>query len=157
MFPVRSILWPSDGSENAFKALEAAAEIAVRFSADIHALQVVHQVPTVVGAGFSPVAVKGFDVPLYEQELLRSAEEELKQTLQVKLPEEVKASAHVIVGIPSDEIVLFAQNNSIDLIVMATHGRTGISRFMLGSVAEKTIRQSTIPTLVIPVKETAND
>jgi nucleotide-binding universal stress UspA family protein len=153
MFPVKSILWPSDGSENAFRALEAAEEIALKFGADIYALQVVHQVPTVVGAGFSPVAVKSFDVPLYEQELLASAEDDLKQKLLAKLPQEIKTFIHVKVGIPADEIVLFAQENSIDLIVMATHGRTGISRFMLGSVAEKTIRQSTVPTLIIPMKE----
>ncbi len=153
MFPVKSILWPSDGSENAFRALEAAEEIALKFGADIYALQVVHQVPTVVGAGFSPVAVKSFDVPLYEQELLASAEDDLKQKLLTKLPQKIKTFIHVKVGIPADEIVLFAQDNSIDLIVMATHGRTGISRFMLGSVAEKTIRQSTVPTLIIPMKE----
>ncbi|MGB3211277.1 MAG: universal stress protein [Desulforhopalus sp.] len=151
MFPVSSILWPSDGNEPSFRALEAAIEIAEKFNADIYALQVVHQVPPIIaGAGFAPMAIKGFDVPLYQDELVKTAENDLNRIISKKVPKAIKVISEVRIGVPSDVIKEFAEDNSIDLIVMATHGRTGLSRFMIGSVAEKTIRQSTIPTLIIP-------
>ncbi|MEE4241180.1 MAG: universal stress protein [Desulfopila sp.] len=150
MLPISSVLWPSDGSEQSFKALQAAVEIASRFEAKLYALQVVQQVPTVTGAGFTPTAIQGFDVPLYEQELIKMVEQELHDTLSTKVPEGLEVISRVKLGIPADTIVDFAQENSIGMIVMATHGRTGLSHFMIGSVAEKTIRQSSVPTLIIP-------
>ncbi len=154
---ITSILWPSDGSEPSYKALDAAIGLARKFKARLYALQVVHQVPTVTGAGFAPVAIQGFDVPLYEQELMKTAEQELHQTVSDKVPEGIEVTARVKIGIPAEAITDFAKDNNISMIVMATHGRTGISHFMLGSVAEKTIRQSTIPTLIIPASEKAQD
>jgi len=154
---ISSILWPSDGSEPSYKALDAAIELARKFKARLYALQVVHQVPTVTGAGFAPVAIQGFDVPLYEQELMKTAEKELHQTVSDKVPEEIEVTARVKIGIPAETITDFAKDNNISMIVMATHGRTGISHFMLGSVAEKTIRQSTIPTLIIPASDEDQD
>lgn len=150
MLNISSILWPTDGSEPSFKALEAAVEIAQRFKAKLFAIQVVHQVPTVMGAGFAPVTIQGFDVPLYEQELLKSAENELHQTVAEMVPEDIEVTARVKIGLPAETINDFAEENEIGMIVMATHGRTGLSHFMLGSVAEKTIRQAKIPTLIIP-------
>ncbi len=65
-------------SESSFKALEVAVEIAQKFNAVLYALQVVQQVPPLVtGSEFAPMAIKGFDVPLYQQELLKNAENEL--------------------------------------------------------------------------------
>ncbi|HKJ64091.1 MAG TPA: universal stress protein [Desulfopila sp.] len=150
---ITSILWPSDGSQPSYKALDAAIELARKFKARIYALQVVHQVPTITGAGFAPVAIQGFDVPLYEQELMKTAEKELHQTVTDKVPGEIEVTARVKVGIPAETITDFARENNISMIVMATQGRTGITHFMLGSVAEKTIRQSTIPTLIIPAPD----
>jgi universal stress protein A len=154
---ISSILWPSDGSQPSYKALDAAIELARKFKARLYALQVVHQVPTVTGAGFVPVAIQGFDVPLYEQELMKTAEEELHQMVSDKVPEEIEVRARVKIGIPAETITNFAKDNNVSMIVMATHGRTGISRFMLGSVAEKTIRQATIPTLIIPASDEDQD
>lgn len=150
MLSISSILWPSDGSEPSFQALQAAVEIAQRFKASIHALQVVYQVPTAAGYGFEPVQIHGFDVPLYEQELIKMAEEALQQTVADRIPKEIEVTAKVKIGIPADVICDYAKENDIGMIVMATHGRTGLSHLMLGSVAEKTIRQTAIPTLIIP-------
>jgi nucleotide-binding universal stress UspA family protein len=158
MFPVSSILWPTDGGEPSYKALEAAIAIAEKFNARIYALRVVAPVPPLVGpgyvqmvgAGYEPMAIKGYDVPLYQQELLKSAENDLSQVVAKKVPKEIEITREVKIGTPAEVIIEFAQEKDIDIIIMATHGRTGISRFMIGSVAEKTIRQSTIPLLVIP-------
>jgi nucleotide-binding universal stress UspA family protein len=154
MFPVASILWPTDTSESSFKALEAAVEVAQRFNAVLYALQVVQQVPPLVaGSEFAPMAIKGFDVPLYQQELLKNAENDLQRVIARKIPLGIKVNSEVRIGITADVINQFAKEKNIDLIVMATHGRTGFSRFMIGSVAEKIIRLSTIPTLIIPGRE----
>lgn len=156
MLPISSILWPSDGGEPSYQALEAAVEIAGTFNARIYALRVVPPVPPLVaGTGFAPMAIKGFDVPLYQQELLRAAEKELSQAILNKVPGGIEVAQHIKIGEPAEVINEFAQENSIDLIVMATQGRTGFSRFLVGSVAEKTIRQSTIPLLIIPVASDA--
>ena len=152
MFSISSILWPTDGSESSSIALQAAVEIAQKFNADLYALQIVPPVPPLaVGAsGYTPVAIHGFDVPLYQQELFKSTENQLSQTVTEKIPDEIKVISEVKVGYPADVIREFAQEKNIDLIVMATHGRTGLSRLMIGSVTEKTIRESNIPTLTIP-------
>lgn len=154
---ISSILWPTDGSEASYKALDAAIELSRKFKARLYALQVVHQVPIVTGAGFSPVAIQGFDVPLYEEELMKTAEQELNQMVSDKVPSEIEVTSRVKLGIPAETIIDFAKDNNISIIVMGTHGRTGISHFMLGSVAEKTIRQSTIPTLIIPLSDEERD
>ena len=151
MFPVTSILWPTDGSESSFKALEAAVEIAQKFSAVLYALQVVPPVPPLVlGSAGSPTAIQGFDVPLYQQELFTGTESQLLQVVSEKIPQEIKVISEVLVGNPADKIIEFAHENNINLIVMATHGRTGLSRILMGSVTEKTIREANIPTLTIP-------
>lgn len=158
MFPVLSILWPTDGGEPSYKALDAAIGIAEKFNARIYALRVVAPVPPLagpgyapmVGAGYEPMAIKGYDVPLYQQELLKSAENELSQVVAKKVPKVIEITHDVKIGTPAEVIIEFGREKNVDIIVMSTHGRTGISRFMIGSVAEKTIRQSTIPLLVIP-------
>jgi nucleotide-binding universal stress UspA family protein len=53
-------------------------------------------------------------------------------------------------GIPADDILNYAAENGVDLIVMSTHGRSGLSRWFSGSVAEKVIRHSTVPVLICP-------
>jgi nucleotide-binding universal stress UspA family protein len=158
MFPVSSILWPTDGGEPSCKALEAAIAIAEKYNARIYALRVVAPVPPLAGPGYAPMvgagyesmAIKGYDVPLYQQELLKSAENDLSQVVAKKVPKKIKITREVKIGTPAEVIIEFAREKNIDIIIMATHGRTGISRFMIGSVAEKTIRQSTIPLLIIP-------
>ncbi len=73
------------------------------------------------------------------------------QKIADKVPDSVTVEATVEIGKPSDVIINFAKERQVDLIVMATHARSGISHFFIGSVTEDTIRRSTIPILVIPV------
>lgn len=151
MFQVTSILWPTDASDSSYAALEVAVAIAQKFNSVLHALQVVQQVPPLVtGSTFGPMAIKGFDVPLYQQELLNNAETYLQHVVSQRIPHELKVHSEVRIGSTAEVIKEFAQEKKVDLIVMATHGRSGFQRFMIGSVAEKTIRLSTIPTLIIP-------
>ncbi len=151
MLPISSILWPSDGEKPSFMALKAAVEIAREFKARLYALRVVNQVPPLVlGTAYVPMDIKAFNVPMYQQELLKTAEADLSQVVKKNVPQEIEVVVNVEVGFPAEVINEFALKNNIDLIVMATHGRTGVSRLMLGSVAEKTIRHSSIPLLILP-------
>ena len=59
----------------------------------------------------------------------------------------------VLDGYPSNEIIDFAENNNIDLIVMGTLGKTGLERFLIGSVAEKVVRGSKVPVMVVRGEE----
>jgi nucleotide-binding universal stress UspA family protein len=154
MLPIISILWPSDGEKPSYIALQAAVEIAREFKALLYALRVVNQVPPlVVGTAYVPMMdTKAFDVPQYQQELLRTAEYDLSQAVKEKVPPEIEVVVNVEVGFPAEVINEFAQKNNIDLIVMATHGRRGFSRLMIGSVAEKTIRHSSVPLLILPTR-----
>jgi len=62
----------------------------------------------------------------------------------------ITARVEVLAGNPAEEILKYSQKNDIDLIIMSTRGRSGISRLVFGSVAEKVIRGSTIPVLIKP-------
>jgi universal stress protein A len=150
MLPISAILWPTDGSKPALRALNVAIELAQTFKAKLYALQVVNQVPTISETGFTSASEIGFDVPLYEQELLNTAKDTLNNTVVEKVPKTVEVETHVELGVPADVIIDFAGQKNVSLIVMSTHGRTGISHLVLGSVAEKTVRKSSIPVLTIP-------
>lgn len=150
MQPIRKILWPTDASEPSVRALDKAIELARHFEAEIYGLQVVSQVPTFADTGIVDAPVVGFDIALYEEELRKAAMTTLEETIKDRVPEGIRSEAHVEVGNPPDVIVEQAEKYGVDLIVMATHGRSGLSHVLLGSVAEATVRSSPVPVLVVP-------
>jgi len=147
MLPLHSILWPSDASEPSIRALQIAVELAKQNDARLFGLQVVPQVPVYADAA---VPLTTFDIPRYEEELKIAAQKQLQKTMADLVPEGIRMDGRVELGKPSDIIITFAIEQKVDLIVMATHARTGLSHFLIGSVTEDTIRRSTIPVLVIP-------
>jgi nucleotide-binding universal stress UspA family protein len=150
MFPVKKILWPSDASESANQALETAIEVAKQFNAKLYGLQVVTEVPTLTDTG---PPMSGLDIPKYEEELRKGAQEALKELVKVKVPDSIEVETFIEMGKAAEVIITFAKEKEIDLIVMATHGRSGLSHLILGSVAENVIRHSPVPTLIIPNKK----
>lgn len=88
-------------------------------------------------------------------EILRSMEGSIEKELEPWREEAARASGRpvsivVIPGVPADGIVHFAADRRFDLVVVATHGRTGVRRLVLGSVAERVVREATVPVLVVP-------
>ena len=150
LLPIKSILWPSDASEAANQALEVATELAKQFGAKLYGLQVVSEIPTYTDAIPS---MSGLDIQQYEQDLMQAARKSLEETLADKVPDNIEVEAAILIGRAADLIVDFAKERKIGLIVMSTHGRTGLSHLMIGSVAENVIRYSQIPTLIIPGKK----
>jgi nucleotide-binding universal stress UspA family protein len=149
------ILVPLDGSRFGSRAIKYAEEIAHRFGSKMYLVQVIKPaVPmtgsAVVGPGEDIAAAKTA-VQIAQDEDKRNAAK-AKRYLQRKSREirqhQVVSSHIVLVGKPASSITGFAQQNKIDLIVMTSHGKGGLKRAILGSVADEVMRESGKPVLV---------
>jgi universal stress protein A len=145
MLPFKKILWPTDFSEPSFEALDAAKELALRFSAELTIVHVVSSLPVVP----TPPGPTSFNVSLYEEALLDSAKASMEDIIAKRIPDGISVRSAVTTGLVADEIVQEAEKQRIDLIVIATHGETGWRRLVFGSVAEKVVRTAPCPVLVI--------
>lgn len=132
------VLVPIDFSEVSFAALATASE----FVNDISHLHVIHVLPELHPA--DPAVI-------YNAVTDESRKQHAGQVLQQKLRElgYEKAEVFVAIGDPSREIANYAKTNQADLLVMPSHGRTGLKHFLLGSVAERVVRLSACPVLVL--------
>lgn len=133
-----NVLVPTDGSEPAQGATEQAYEIADRFDATLHALFVIDvDENTPLNLSAEPV-VEG----------LRREGEKLTQEVAAGAPGGLETVTAVEQGNPDEQILEYADAEDVDVIVMGSHGRRGLDRFLLGSVTEKVIRQSDCSVLV---------
>ena len=146
------ILVPLDGSELAERALRPAFEMAEKFSSAVVLLRVVgpEEVPVVALPGMG-----GLYYDLQQADDRRAHEEATgylysQRTQWLGLVQSVQTE--VIVGFPAEAILEVAQAKPIDLIVMSTHGRSGLSRLLYGSVAEGVLHGAQVPVLLIPSK-----
>jgi len=147
MNPVRQILVPTDFSEPSQVTLDYAAALARSFDASVDVLHV-WEVPAFV----PPTAffeVGGADTPLVEI-VRKSAESKLGEFIAdaKKRGVQVRASFAEL-GAPSHVIAEFARTRGYDLIVIGTHGRTGLSHALIGSVAERVVRHASCPVLAV--------
>jgi universal stress protein A len=143
---IRSILLPTDFSECGNYALSYAASLARSFGASILCVHVIEpMVPTVGYSGMTePLPIADIADQLEdsaERELLKLAECEECAGLQV---EEL-----IVHGEAASEIVRVAKERSVDLIVVSSHGRTGLGRILFGSTAEAIVRHAPCPVLVV--------
>ena len=151
MLPLKKILCPVDFSEPSRLALSAAAELAAQFDAELIVLHVAPEVP-VVGPGIAnPIGQMsaGFDVESYQREIFEASQKELEGLIQNSVPAGRQARAMTSVGQAASEIVDQARELGVDLVVIATHGRTGWRHLVFGSVAEQVVRLSDPPVLTI--------
>lgn len=145
MIPIRTILAPTDFSSHADAALRYACGLAETFSARLHLLHVLNEV---VPVGPDPLMASVLPPDYY-----RETEADSHAALAKKLdpawgrPAAVETSVHW--GQPVDVVVEYARTHGIDLIVIATHGRTGLSHVLLGSVAERIVREAPCPVLTV--------
>jgi nucleotide-binding universal stress UspA family protein len=141
---ITRILVPTDFSATSEVALDYAITVASRFGASLHLLHVVDD-PFVGGAFGSEVYITS--VPTMRVHLVDEAETRLCRLLP--LCRRVAARSQVRVGRPPEVIREVAEEQGIDLIVMGTHGRTGMAHLLLGSVAEKIVREAPCPVLTV--------
>ncbi len=144
----KKILVPLDGSGFAEMALRHARAIAECFDSEVIMVRVMVSPFTLV----SPEMVLAGDEE--QMQLLRQhAELYLKGRKGEVCQEGIKCRAIVLEGPIARTIVDFAESEGVDIIVMSTHGRSGLDRWVFGSVAEKVIRAASCPVLLIPAKE----
>jgi universal stress protein A len=136
------ILAPTDFSEYSQQAIQYARELAQTFGATLMLLHVVELPPYPI-EGLLPSHLGGTLLEDLEQQ----ATSDLAQVLAKEA--EVKVVHRVVIGIPYRTIVEIAEAEKADLIVMATHGRTGFSHLFMGSVAERVVRTAPCPVLTI--------
>jgi nucleotide-binding universal stress UspA family protein len=143
----KKILVPLDGSELSEHALEHLRAIAGGPKAlKVVLLRIVE--PVVIPLAGGQYAVKQ---ALETREQADTDAKNYLNKLAGQLEEEGMSVKTVIThGMPADDILNYATKNKVGLIIMSTHGRSGISRWLFGSVAEKVIRHSTVPVLVSP-------
>jgi len=140
MIQLERILVPTDFSECSERARSYAVEIAKRFEAELHLL---HAVP--------PIAIPAY-MGYVPDELVEPKEGARKSLQQWDTPalQDVKSVERVVVlGTPFVEIVRYAREQNVDLIVMGTHGHSGLTHALIGSVAEKVVRKASCPVLTV--------
>jgi len=138
---VARILVPVDFSEASEAAVDHAKEIALTYGAEINLLHVVEE-------PFYP-SNYGLDAMSFPtQEVVDRVEKQLGEMVREKIGYE-HAMVEATVGHPVDGILDYVDTREIDLVVLATHGRTGLDRMLLGSVAERVLRRSPAPVFVV--------
>ena len=159
----RKILIPHDGSQFASEALPHVLAIESGFNSEIILVQIVESWLQ-INARLDPIPLfaAGFstsELALQMQEAeTKTAEHnlnQLKQELESCGISQIKTL--VLSGIPGDEIVKTAKNEGCDLILMSTHGRSGLGRVFIGSVADQIIRQAGCPVLLVHPKGDFNE
>ena len=143
MYIVRNILVSTDFSDFSTAAIEYASSLALLYGARIHLVHVIEPGPVV---GVHNVEL---NTSMLMNELETSAEEEMRKFVYWKLKNNTNLEQVILQGEPHREIVRYAQEHEIDLIVIASHGRTGLAHMLMGSVAEKIVRLSPVPVLAV--------
>ena len=146
MVRIRQILVPTDFSATSDAALDYAREVASRFGASLHLLHVL-QDPFVAGPLVADAYVA--DTPGVRTTILDDARARLAHRVARRDRETFDVSAEAVFGRGADTIVEYAADRHIDLIIMGTHGRTGVAHLLLGSVAERVVRTAPCPVLTV--------
>ncbi len=140
----KKILLPIDGSKHALKAAEHAFWLADNSHGEIIALHVVET------SSFSDIRAR--DLKKEMKEMLKDeGDQTLEELMEFSQKKNFQGNitAKVEEGSPAEKILHLAEDDSVDLVVMGTSGKHGIDRFLIGSVAEKVVRNSTSPVLVV--------
>ena len=148
MTGIRKILVPVDFSESSAAALDAALSVAERFGAEIEVLHV-WEPPKFVRPDLMVWMEHEGEAESLAEYTQGEAKKELDQLLASVDRGQTKVVARFEVGDAAPTIVKTAEDRGHDLVVVGTHGRTGLSRFFLGSVAEKVVRRSPCPVMTL--------
>ena len=150
MKPFEKILTAIDFSESSDFAFEYALTLARQFQAELTIMHVINE----------PVDLRGFYVPhisfeQLEKEIEVGAEKMMEKFCQTRMGDFTRYTTAVVAGIPYEEILRKAKETGASLIVLGTHGRTGIDHLIFGSTAERVVRSAACPVLTIrlPVTE----
>lgn len=141
------ILTAIDFSENSDYAFEYALTLARQFQSELTILHVINE----------PVDLRGFYVPhisfeQLEKEIEEGAEKMMERFCQTWMNDDISYKTAIVSGVPHEEIVRKAAEIGASLVVMGTHGRTGLDHIIFGSTAERVVRGASCPVLTIRLK-----
>lgn len=144
----KTILFATDFSPSSEHAFRYALSLARKFEARLGIIHVINE----------PVDLRGFYVPHISFDQLEAEIEQGARKLMEGFCEKhaggyAGVETFVVPGIPYDEIIRKAQEISADLVVVGTHGRTGLDHVLFGSTAEKVVRKSPVPVMTIRIPE----
>lgn len=141
---IKKILVPIDFSENSVKILQASLYFAMSCKAQLHFIFVVQSFED-----YSGFFVPHMPIARFEEELLQSSEKKMQEYLGENLPSDLPHQSKVLSGDVAEEIVMYAEAEKIDLIIMGTHGYKGLEKVLFGSVAEKVVKTASCPVMTI--------
>ena len=150
MIDLKTIVVATDLSDNSMQAVAYACGLAEQFGAHVHLLHIVSH----PFADFAETCQKDFGRKFdeYEQERQRAAEEELGKMSTGALSDPQRVTQVVQCGFPVADIPRYADDVKADLLILGTHGRTGLKHVLMGSVCESVVRRSQCPVLTVRSK-----
>lgn len=149
MLKIKKIIWPTDFSEPSLEALKTAVRIGDHFDAELVCVHVFEPTPTTS----EWADASNLSIPLPLQEERTRALKALEELADGCLPETLKRRLIVEIGDVPADLLKIIERETADLLVIATHGRTGWRRMVFGSVAEVVIRDATCPVLTIKMPD----
>ncbi|OEU51112.1 MAG: hypothetical protein BA872_09125 [Desulfobacterales bacterium C00003060] len=144
MKPFKNIVFPVDFSDCSEKVFPFALEMAQKFDAKLHLLYVVKDI-----SYLTTIEVPRDLLMKTVDEIARAGENKMQVFCDKHLKGFSNLDTKVVVGDPAEEIVKFTDEKGIDLIVMGTHGRKGLDRTLMGSVADQVIKNASVPVLTV--------
>lgn len=144
MNEIKKILIPVDFSANAPKLLKSAVYFTKQFQAHLVIIFVVQSFED-----YSGFFVPHMPIAQFEEEMLKSAEKKMEAFLHENLDESVDSESVVRRGDVAEELIDYAAERNIDMIIMGTHGYKGLEKVLFGSVAEKVVKTAPCPVLTI--------
>lgn len=144
MFSVNVIVVPIDFSDHSLVALDYAVGLADSYDSQVKVVFVNEP-----GLKISDMGWVGFEERSMNERQLAEARRAMEKTVLDRVPLDIPIDAHILYGDPVGRIIDYAADVNADLIVMATHGRTGLSHVLLGSVAEQVVRKAPCPVLTL--------
>jgi len=145
MIKLKKILYPTDFSDSSLEALKYAISFAREFKAKLVLLHVVNE--KVFSEGLNLPRIVSLET--LEREMTAEAERQLKTILPAEERGAVETETVILKGNPFLEIIRYAHEQDVDLIIIGTHGRSGVEHIIFGSTAEKVVRKAPCPVLSV--------
>lgn len=135
------ILLPTDGSEGTDRAVDEAIDLAAETGAELHVLFVIEDLPYAPEMTEDRLEMHLRGIGEEATEAIRERAEEAGVTVQTAIED----------GTPHLEILEYVDREAIELVIMGTHGRSGLDKYLLGSVTERVVRSADVPILTVRV------
>lgn len=146
----KRILWPTDFSAHSLRGGRYARGLCRLFGAELH---VIHAIPPPLTPDASLLMPADIPPPCSETELFEASKRGLTELVRRHFGDEPRVVTNVTFGNPWPTVCKYAKDNNIQLIVVTTHGRTGLGHVLIGSTAERIVQHARCPVLVVKENE----